>query len=340
MDFSIKEIIFKLFLFLFSFLLISASTEPKIIKKKSDAHWSRLMTIMRQLDSIDREVWWVLVAKRPPLTQSLFGKVLRAAQTTEGQKLTQKQLFSCDKYSSQRKILTQLGYPQKISMFSVCRKSQDLFVEIDWPNKNQLNMVFNPEPLSDVLGLSASILGKKIICEVRTDDQAIVQSYSCKNMIKNKDSSETVELDIYEFEKKKENQLTLKGNVTEQLKIKRKIETTVPLSGKIIVTETEIAPPAGYRRKIPGAKPPVNKAPVPIVAPAPPVIPTPPITPGQDPLHSEEAVPLNPDVLVQKVIEEHNLKMQGTPPLAEPEYIEEGAEEPPPLQNPTEPSRR
>lgn len=364
MTFCGKQMLFKMSLILFSFLSISAASEKtdlmnkKVIKKKSDIHWSRLATIMRQVDAIDREAWWVVNQNRAPATKSVFGKIQRAAQSEDGQKLTQKQLFNCDRYSSQRKILNAAGFPQKISMFHVCRKDHEQFAEIDWTDKSHLTATFSPGPLTDVLGLNASILGKKIVCEIVTDDQAIVQNFSCKNMIKDRSATEVVELETYDFKKKDNSQLTLKGNVTEQMKIKSKIETHVPLSGKITVLETEVSPPPGYVRKATGDQP---KAAAPSLAP---VIPPPPPSElthqnvqGNPPAGEGSVAPLNPDQLVKKVIEEeeqrlrqtpsplgpHGLNPSQTPSLPEPDYIEDNNAAPQPSQQfpqVPEPSRR
>ncbi len=306
----------------------SAEKETKVSKKKSDIHWSRLINIMKQMDAIDRESWWVLTGQKTAAPKSVFGKVMRAAQIEEKVKLTQKHLFNCDKYYSQRNVMSLGGFPQKIVMSNACQKLKEQFVEIMWMKSEELNLVFNPEALTDVIGLNASILGRKINCEIKTDEKGIVQNYSCKNMIKNRTNTETIELETYTFDKKKNNQLTLKGNVMEELKVKRKIETTVPLTGKITVVETEILPPPGYRRKVPGqpasaqnkieTKPTQpqgavvpNQTPVSPSAAAPEQI----VAPSGNEQHPP---PLNPDVLVQKVIEEYNAK-----PIGEPEYIED-----------------
>lgn len=304
----------------------SQKIQKQVSKKKTDLHWSRLVTITRQLDAIDREAWWVLTQKRPPLTFSIFGKVQRAVQSEEGQKLTQKTLFSCDKYALTRKILNPLGFPQKISVFHSCRKDQELIAEIDWKQKEKIEFTFLPGPLNDILGLNASILGKKIECEVVVDDQAIVQSFSCKNGIKDRSATEVIELEKYEFKKKDNSQLTLKGQVTEEMRVKRKIETTVPLEGKIVVTETEILPPPGYRRKLPGVKPPTP----------PPSGSSKPVTEGAAATDSSASglAPVNPDQLVKQI--QPAPPLETAPPLAEPEYIEDTS---PPSQ-PIEKSQR
>lgn len=305
----------------------STQKETKVSKKKSDVHWSRLINIMKQLDAIDRESWWVLTGQKTAAPRSVFGKVLRAAQSEEKVKLTQKHLFNCDKYYSQRDVMSLVGFPQKIVMSNACQKVKEQFAEIMWMKNEELNLTFNPEALTDIIGLNASILGRKINCDVKTDEKGIVQSYSCKNMIKNRTNTETIELETYTFDKKKNDQLTLKGSIMEELKVKRKIETTVPLTGKIVVTETEILPPPGYRRKIPGqpasAQNKIENRPtqpqgtvVPNQTTLPPqaIVPSPMAAPSNE----QESAPMNPDVLVQKVIEEYNAK-----PIGEPEYIED-----------------
>lgn len=317
---------FILFLYAIDTSVASAQVSANANKKKSDVHWSRLINIMKQMDSIDRESWWVLTGQRPLPMQSLFGKVMRAAQSEEKIKLTQKHLFSCDKYFVQRNIMTAIGYPQNISMSNACFKSKNLFAEIMWIKQEQLSLTFNPEPLSDVLGLGASILGRKITCEIKTNENGIVEKYSCKNMIKNKSKAETIELETYEFDKLNNNQITLKGSVTEELKVKRKIETVVPLAGKIVVTETEVLPPQGYRHKTPAGAVQNKNRPTPIATPelnpnsaVAPANQSSAPAPGAAPARVQSTPPMNPDILVQKIIEEHNAKST----LPEPDYIED-----------------
>ncbi len=328
MFFCLKTLTMKMMFLLCYALCASAAPTPvskKTPKKKTDVHWSRLVTVTRQLDAIDREAWWVLIEKRPPLTQSIFGKIQRAAQSEEGQKLTQKNLFSCDKYNLTRKILSPTGFPQQISAYHSCRKDQELFAEIQWKQKEKLEFTFLPGPLVDVLGLNASILGRKIVCEVNTDAAGIVQNFSCKNMTKDRNSQELVELDVYEFKKQDSSQLSLKGKVTENLTIKRKIESLVPLAGKIKVTETEILPPPGYKLKSsPGKSSKVSPT-------APPAVAAPSVNPPEPTLPLE-----NPDQLVKKIEQQQErgpisneanpfvpFTNEGPVPLAEPEYIED-----------------
>ncbi|WP_374035679.1 hypothetical protein ACES2I_08290 [Bdellovibrio bacteriovorus] len=265
-----------------------------------------LVRYLAEADGIHREAWWVLTAARPPLSKSPFGKVQRALLASQNIKLTNKSMFRCDRYVVKRDILGLLGYPQKGEVFEKCSDKADAkrIASFDVPKEGELNLVFYPENLQEVLGLGAGILNRQIHCSLKGKEK--LESLNCKDWAQDRSKEQMIRLDVYDYQKSGKNLIKLRGKVYENLTDIRKIEADVPMEGKITVTETELYAPE---------EPPVAPAPAPGSSPAPgapkaggPVpMPSGPAPVGSEPLHPgnpELGMPagrdVDPDVLLQR----------------------------------------
>ncbi|AFY01470.1 hypothetical protein [Bdellovibrio bacteriovorus] len=265
-----------------------------------------LVRYLAEADGIHREAWWVLTAARPPVSKSPFGKVQRALLASQNIKLTNKSMFRCDRYVVKRDILGLLGYPQKGEVFEKCSDKADAkrLASFDVPKEGELNLVFYPENLQEVLGLGAGILNRQIHCSLKGKEK--LESMNCKDWAQDRTKEQMIRLDVYDYQKSGKNLIKLRGKVYENLTDIRKIEADVPMEGKITVTETELYAPE---------EPPVAPAPAPGAAPAPVApkaggpapMPSGPAPAGSEPLHPgnpELGMPagrdVDPDVLLQR----------------------------------------
>lgn len=317
-----------LLVFLFSAQLSHAKTS------KTKAEWSLLAKVFAQADSIEREVWWVATKEKRPLSQSVFGKIFRAAMRENKQKLSQKNLFDCDRFIIKKeKALPLNGYSERINFFHACQKSQakNEFATLEWQGKSQIKITFYPQYLKDVVGLTTSILAKPFHCEIKLADQGLIEELSCDSLRKDKAAEETLEYEKFLYKKSDQNEVEVVGSVYENIKKKRKVEFTVPLKGDIFVKETELIPPAGYRVPQPKTtlRPPTTETDK-LVAPPPRLRSTPPVQ--TQPTQGGAA----PDQIQNGLAPGSHSIPADTPSLPEPEYIEEGVERPV-LMNPSGP---
>ncbi|CAE79664.1 hypothetical protein AB1A81_08240 [Bdellovibrio bacteriovorus] len=249
-----------------------------------------LVRYLAEADGIHREAWWVLTAARPPISKSPFGKVQRALLASQNIKLTNKSMFRCDRYLVKRDVLGLLGYPQKGEVFEKCSDKADAkrIASFDVPKEGELNLIFYPENLQEVLGLGAGILNRQIHCSLKGKEK--LESLNCKDWAQDRTKEQMIRLDVYDYQKSGKNLIKLRGKVYENLTDIRKIEADVPMEGKITVTETELYAPE---------EPPVAPAPAPGVTPAPgaPKAGGPVSMPsGQAPASNEPLHPRNPEL--------------------------------------------
>lgn len=270
-----------------------------------------LIRYLAEADGIHREAWWVLTAARPPIGKSPFGKVQRAFLSSQNIKLTNKSLFRCDRYLVKRDILGILSYPQKGEVFEKCSEKSEakLIASFDVPKEGELNLIFYPENLQEVLGLGASILNRQIQCSLKGKEK--LESLSCKDWSQDRSKEQMIRLDVYEYHKAGKNMIKLRGKVFENLTDIRKIEADVPMEGKITVIETELYAPEA---------PPVAPAPAPTSTPV--AKPTTPPAAGAPELGLPPARDqiVDPDVMMQR--------QRGQEPQQEPQQPEEAEQDP------------
>jgi hypothetical protein len=200
-----------------------------------------------QMDAILRESLWVLRKERPPQSKSIFGKMQRAALIEMKQKLSNKSLFRCDVYSMSRKISSASGVPQTADVFHKC-STKESFVQIgDWSHlaPNELIMNFRGGELGEVLGFTTGVFSPKIHCEMKANSNDVIESFSCKGLMVdyNPQKNQVLRFNRFEYERTSKEILHLRAEVLENLDPIRKIETDIPVDGKILVTETVLQEP-------------------------------------------------------------------------------------------------
>lgn len=221
-----------------------AEAPPAVAKPKPparDADLLRITKLAAQADQVQREAWWVVSGERRPAPKSAFGKLSRAALWALDGKLATKGVFNCDQY----RFAKDAGAGPWAGTFSEkCGErspEKKLAVWRDTGPKSA-RVEFFPANLGEVLGLGASIFGKPLACELTWTENGILSTLSCPGWEQDR-NHQMIRLDVYEYKREQGAILKLKGKVLENLLPVRKIESEVPLEGKITVTETELNPP-------------------------------------------------------------------------------------------------
>ncbi|WP_413557206.1 hypothetical protein [Bdellovibrio sp. HCB209] len=211
----------------------------------ADKALSLFARVLEQSDSIHREAWWVLSGDRRPLGKSPFGKAQRAILSQQNAKLANKSLFRCDRYEVKRDVMSASGYPQKIDMYEKCSAKSPAkhMAFLSAMKPGEIDIVFYPEGLEEVLGISAAILNRTITCQIRLNTDEQLESLKCKDWAQEKTREQMIRLDVYDYSKDGNDMIKLRGKIYENLTDIRKIEADVPMTGKIVVTETELYAP-------------------------------------------------------------------------------------------------
>ncbi len=228
---------------------VVAAATAREKKNPKDVVLTRLARYLEQADAVQREAWWVVAAEKKVQGRSIFGKAQRALLTEMGMKLANKSLFRCDRYIVKRDIMGLTGLPQKGEIFQKCSNQAELIAEYEISKETTAKISFYPQYLGEVMGLSTSILNRKVICDLMGDEEGKLEKLKCENMAQDRNGTESIQFTVYQYEKAGKSLLTLKAQVYEELSPMKKIEAQVPLAGKIHVTETQVEAPEGYIRK-------------------------------------------------------------------------------------------
>lgn len=319
------------------------STPTSVTVPKKDRSLEIFAKYFEQADAIHREAWWVLTAERRPTGKSPFGKVQRAILSSEGAKLPNKSAFRCDRYIFKRDILGASGYPQKGEVFEKCleKEAAKKIAEFFSSSPTNIEATFLPENLEEILGLGATVLNRPIKCSLKGNESEQLEQLKCIDWAQDRTNSQMIRLDEYDYTRSGKNLIKLRGKVYENLTDTRKIEADVPMDGKIIVKETELYPPEPIPSVAPTGKPTGPKSPSPPerAANAPPLelrpeeirppeaadistIPIPP--PRKESTSPENALEVDPDVLMQQQQQQSPPHLEGSPPET-PGEGEEGA---------------
>lgn len=214
-----------------------------------------------EADSIHREAWWVLAGYRVPVTKTPFGKVARAIQSFQDIKLANKSIFRCDRYLVNRTAKDLKSYPQQLAVLEQCnlKAAARKIADVTLQNKGQVQVVFYPHELKELLGDAAATLNRPITCQLRGGDK--LQTVKCSEWHQKTIKDLSIKLDVYEFNAQGTELMKFSGKVYNFLADVRKIETIVPKVGKIVVKEEELYPEEEEvaAEKVPEPKPSEDK---------------------------------------------------------------------------------
>lgn len=247
--------------------LVSAGPKtPKIKtsneKSKMKESLQTIAKVVRQADAVTREMWWVIAADRKPAQRSPFGKVERALLFEVGQKLTKSTGFRCDNYQIKRPEAWM--YPYGIQVLESCVvKNPQLIAEVNIESEGQLSISFFPENLTEILGLQASVVNKKATCQLWYQRNGVLSKMRCKNWTQDRNDKELVDLDVFNYQSEGPALMEVKGNILEDMNPVKKIQSTIPLDGPILVKEVEIPDPVTPHPPPPVLTPKQKIAPIP-----------------------------------------------------------------------------
>lgn len=279
---------------------------PVLVKKvvpakpatEKDQSLESLVRLFAFADGVHREAWWVLSEDKRPVGKSPFGKVQRALLASQNIKLTNKSMFRCDRYVVKRDILGLTGYPQRAEVFEKCSEKSEAkrLADLNVPKAGEVEVTFYPDNLEEILGISATVLNRKITCTLKGTEEGQLTSLKCKDWAQERSKEHMIRLDVYDYTKDGKNLIKLRGKVYEHLTDIRKIEADVPLEGKISVLETELYAPQDDT-PVPAVKPANPTAGTPPAA-APHMPEAPPATGGVEGIPQSRSV--DPDVMMQR----------------------------------------
>jgi hypothetical protein len=128
-----------------------------------------------------------------------------------------------------------------------------LISEWKYHPKQGLQIEFYPEHLSDVMGLGAAVLNKKASCWLKWPKNEILQDLDCRDWTQDRAEKEIVHLSIFKYAADNKSLMEITGIVLDDMNPAKKIESKVPYTGTITVTETELPKP---KAKTPAKAPP------------------------------------------------------------------------------------
>lgn len=232
---------------------------PQLAPK--DHELLRLTRYLEQADAVHREAWWVVASEKKVPGKTIFGKIQRALAQELKLKIANKSLFSCDRYTVKREILSAKGYPQKGQVFESCRSKEAAVHLADFEMKTatDANLVFQGQNLGELLGLGTAILNRNIRCAMKGDEEGKLTDLICEDFSQDRSSTESLRFTVYEYHREGKSLLKLRGQVVEALYATRKFQADVPLEGKIEVVETQTLapenPPPAVAPVVPAALP-------------------------------------------------------------------------------------
>lgn len=187
---------------------------------------AQIQLALKLTDNIARESVPIL-APNIKVSRTPFGRAFQAMMTLE-KGTTDGVGSDCQTYHIQES-------PGAIKVFLSCEKNRRLpFFDIVW-NKQEKTLRIYAEALRNIIGDSASILGKAIECEF--DQKESLKSYTCHNYYLRIDEKTVLAFDTIRFERDRDSLVTLKGKWLDQLFPVKSFEALVPQRGKIKVTE-------------------------------------------------------------------------------------------------------
>lgn len=258
---------------------VAAARTAKPATPPRDPNLLRITKIALQADQVQREAWRVIADERRGPLRSAFGKLQRAALMALDERLSSKGMFECDRYVHR----VNPGASWSATFSEICAKDGGREIAT-WTTiaPSRARVEFVPQNLREVLGTGASIFGRKMTCELSWGENDVLDELSCPGWEQDR-GTQIVRLDTFRYRRNQGQLLSLKGKLMENLVAVRKIESEVPLEGKITVTETELNPPKPDPVKPPDMKPPVGGA----AAPLDPDLPKDPNAAKEPPAHAD-----------------------------------------------------
>lgn len=194
--------------------------------------------------SLEKEALKILT-KNPSFDElTLFSVLSYALETSYGVKKSPPSHLDCSRFRFVKQTEGSASKPTKVVVFKTCQKPESKIAEIEI-SKDQANLsiAFLSKEWIPVLGLSATLYGENVRCELEIEKKKLA-SLRCQNWIRTlgvtNTSAEELRLNTFVFDRKNSHQFVLKGGLYRDLVERKKVEIDVPLEGKIKRFEKEI----------------------------------------------------------------------------------------------------
>lgn len=218
--------------------VITVNTPVKDNPDAEKAYAKMLAANLRFIGSLEKEVLKLLLQGSSPDVNQ-FEVLTFGFDKFNGAKTGFLQGFGCQKIAVK-------PAPKKFEVYSECTKPAKKLAEIseDLGNKNRLTVVFLTSNWKVILGNAAGINPERI-CEFTLKDNK-VQTFDCKETVF---SPRITGLDInllelkirkYTFNRNQSEELVVEGGQYKDLVENKKINMTVPMTGKISIVEKEL----------------------------------------------------------------------------------------------------
>ena len=190
--------------------------------------------------SLEKEALRVMTKNQFADDMSLFSVLSYAVESNAGVKKTSPSRLDCTRFRFAKN-----SYDKRlIHVSKVCQKPETKVANIQiGVDPNRMTVTFLIKEWASVVGLSVSVTGRDVVCEIQIKDKKMSQ-LACenwtKNLVSSNTSSEELKLKTFAYSRQQKNQFTVQGGIFKDLVERKKIEMHVPLEGKIKLIEKEI----------------------------------------------------------------------------------------------------
>lgn len=229
---------------------ITTLTEPLPKVTTYDAAKDRILTKTQRESiffaaSLEKEALKLLL-KNPTFDElTLFSVLSYAVESHFGIKKVIPQNLDCARFRFEIDNINK----NNVLIYNICQKPDSLIARIE-KGLSSLKVIFFIKEWAQVVGLSVTLTGTDIICDMQISDNLTktnekkLTSLNCYNWARAIKSAnlavEEMRLKVFSFNRMQANQFILQGVITQDLIERRKIEMQVPLEGKIQLIEKEI----------------------------------------------------------------------------------------------------
>lgn len=235
-----------IFLLFFSSEILVAQTLNKVSQRKGQVpEATKVRTVMAEVgfleqgEDVEREAWWVLTGSRSTGAGSPF-RVMRAAFLMQKNLQNKNQTVKLNLSGCKKLKVVELIKGRLWRVDSECQKAPVEMGTLQKLTPETWKLQWSMAAFSPHFGLGSSILYTKSGCELKVTPQGRLSEMRCPQYVRNRNESEIVELSEFEYRAGQSSLLKLKGEVKKDLEKVATIETTVPLTGEIIVKEKQI----------------------------------------------------------------------------------------------------
>lgn len=184
--------------------------------------------------SLEKEITKIITKKTQDEVATLLSVLSYIVETHFGVKKYPPNGLDCTRFQLKESAV------DVVSIYKTCLKSPIKVADITKKDLlNHLNVRFYIKEWASLVGLSTSITGSDVLCDLTLSDKKLSE-LSCQNWSRSMGTSEELRLSEFYYSRKKQNQFKAVGGFYKDLVEFRKVTLTVPLAGKVQVLEKEL----------------------------------------------------------------------------------------------------